>query len=437
MFNSQITNIRYITIKKNWHRNFVIAAMSRNFPVTPEMVPGIIYDEKSKDHSKYITNGIYKGIESERTKGVIGCWIAHSKAIETISTTEGITVVLEDDFICTKSFFADAQRIINNISFDFDVLLFDPWGKGPLEIHKVQEHVYHPVFCGYPFYHGTHCIFINNSSIPKILAAKTSSHVVDYDGFLLTNNEISTYVVYTGACTQRAIGSDVTPKHKKNLDLPLLLAMALPTKIREQTHAYNRHFKPRNNKNSQRTFAVNATANGFYRNIINPKKLTEINIEEDKYILKAQWFGDDLLMYPVDENYLLSKNLPLNLKLTTNSDGHVTAFTLNGNDHWQKLSMRPPHKLKVDVPNEYLSKFQGKYIIGDISANIVASKDHLVVEMNYLETNFNLFPCGDLEFFCDKFPLTQVDFSTKDNGSIDSLTIYHTLTLKKVSELAI
>jgi hypothetical protein len=124
-------------------------------------------------------------------------------------------VVLEDDFVCRPKFFENALRMVNAFDRDFDVILFDPWGTGPLAKHKIAENIYFPANCTYPYYGGSHCLFINNTRIPRILEAKLTSEVMDYDGFLLGSGKIDTYIFYTKECATQPFGSDITPSFNK------------------------------------------------------------------------------------------------------------------------------------------------------------------------------------------------------------------------------
>jgi len=131
--------------------------------------------------------------------------------------------VLEDDFVCRPKFFENALRMVEAFDREFDVILFDPWGTGPLAKHQIAENIYYPANCTYPYYGGTHCLFINNARIPSILEAKRTSEVMDYDGFLLGSGKIDTYVFYTKECATRPFGSDITPsfnKARKAVELP-------------------------------------------------------------------------------------------------------------------------------------------------------------------------------------------------------------------------
>jgi GR25 family glycosyltransferase involved in LPS biosynthesis len=210
-----ITSIRYINMDKNWHRKLfmelLLGAMS--YPVIRKA--GVKFRSDNPSYDKYLTLGIAPYVNSERSEGVVGCWIAHSQVLEEITEQAGITVVLEDDFVCRPKFFENALRMVNAFDRDFDVILFDPWGTGPLAKHKIAENIYFPANCTYPYYGGSHCLFINNTRIPRILEAKLTSEVMDYDGFLLGSGKIDTYIFYTKECATQPFGSDITPSFNK------------------------------------------------------------------------------------------------------------------------------------------------------------------------------------------------------------------------------
>lgn len=201
----------------------MIKSIIRKTSYNAILFPGVLYNEKNIVYHKYIKKGTKQYLMNDdhinRIKGVIGCWIAHSQVLETVVEHSGITVVLEDDFICQEDFFENALNMINNFNQDFDVILFDTWGIGPLEIHKVMNNIYFPRNCDYPYYGGAHCLFINNSQISKILDIKNNSQVMDYDGFLLSNEEIKAYVFYTGQCTVINVGSDISNNFGSKIEI--------------------------------------------------------------------------------------------------------------------------------------------------------------------------------------------------------------------------
>jgi GR25 family glycosyltransferase involved in LPS biosynthesis len=212
----EIKQIRYINIEKNIGRKYLIEKLLAKFNFPFSRVPGVTYEVGNPDFEKYVVCGLEQYVREKpysRQKGVIGCWIAHSKALENVTEQDGITVVLEDDFVCRAHFFNKAMQMVNEFKRDFDVIMFDPFGKGPLESHKIVKNIYDPQGATFPLYHGAQCLFVNNKSIPKILDAKLTSQIRDYDGYLFYNDKnIVSYVFYTGASSAIKLGSDIEIK---------------------------------------------------------------------------------------------------------------------------------------------------------------------------------------------------------------------------------
>jgi hypothetical protein len=76
-----ITSIRYINMDKNWHRKLfmelLLGAMS--YPVIRKA--GVKFRSDNPSYDKYLTLGIAPYVNSERSEGVVGCWIAHSQVL--------------------------------------------------------------------------------------------------------------------------------------------------------------------------------------------------------------------------------------------------------------------------------------------------------------------------------------------------------------------
>ena len=246
-----ITSIRYINMDKNWHRRLFIESLLLYMPYKVIRCPGVEFSRKNDRYAKYLTHGINDYIEMEgklnadmrgRLEGVVGCWIAHTQALEAVMEETGITVILEDDFICHSQFFRSAIKMINTFDRDFDMIVFDPWGSGPLQDQKIGENMYRPRKPSYPHYGGAHCIFVNNANISKLLHTHLNSEVVDYDGFVMMNDKINCYVFYTGQCMARGIGSDITKFYKINYDLLSIPLCFLPPTIRDKTKKFRKFF---------------------------------------------------------------------------------------------------------------------------------------------------------------------------------------------------
>lgn len=207
-----ITSIKYINMDKNFGKNWFMKHLLRGMSFEYERIPGVKYDQNCPDLSRHLINGVEPYLlnrSHSRVMGVIGCWIAHTNALQKIKEVDGITVVLEDDFICGPDFFALAQKKISEFKKEFDVIVFDPRGIGPLKHDFVESGIYKSNKRAHPYYVGTQCVFVNNSSVAKILAAKEQSPIKDYDGYLIAHDKINTYIFYTGKSQSVWFGSDI------------------------------------------------------------------------------------------------------------------------------------------------------------------------------------------------------------------------------------
>lgn len=209
---NNITSIKYINLDKDFEKRFLLNKLLSKFTYPLERIPGVLVDSKFSSAEKYMKYGLQsyvKEVKESRQRGVLGCWVAHAKALESIIETEGITVVLEDDFVCRDGFFERALKMIENFDKDFDVIMFDPEGTGPLDHHAIGSGMYETEGYTYPEYHGSHCLFYNNKSVHRILETMLNSFVRDFDGFLLIEQTIKAYVFYTGEAKSLFFSSDV------------------------------------------------------------------------------------------------------------------------------------------------------------------------------------------------------------------------------------
>ena len=191
-------------------RRALLLRILRTLPYESRMIPGVAYDAANPEFNGYTAKGIadYLKTSQSRDRGVEGTWIAHSRALEEVEDREGFTVVLEDDFVCRRDFFAEALRRVNAFDRDFDVILFDPHGNGPLAAHQVAPTIYQSQGESFPHYWGSHCVLVNNRNIPKILAIKRQFEIKDMDGFFLRNDTgLNNYLFYTGKCRQVSFGT--------------------------------------------------------------------------------------------------------------------------------------------------------------------------------------------------------------------------------------
>ncbi|WGL17554.1 hypothetical protein PVT68_04495 [Microbulbifer bruguierae] len=180
---------------------------------TLQRINGVEYDQEYGDHIVHDTVDLEDYLQREnvqRQNGVIGCWLAHTRAIENTRADDGLTVVLEDDFMFRKDFFRKSIDMIINFKRDFDVLIFDPSGLGPKREHFLEPGIFNAKGSSYPYFYGSHCLFYNRRSIPKILKIKQKSKISDYDGFLLSNTSIKTYIFYTGESMGISLGSNIS-----------------------------------------------------------------------------------------------------------------------------------------------------------------------------------------------------------------------------------
>lgn len=210
----EIKQIKYISMRKNIIKRILLNILLRKFPYQKSWIKGVKYDKANPAYKKYMKHGTEDYLHSNSltrpngANGVIGCWIAHSHAIENITDIDGITVVLEDDFACKASFFKAALDMIEKFDRDFDVIVFDPRGDAPPPSYFIKPNICETKETCIPYFIGAQCLFINNKSIEKILNIKLNSKVKDVDGFLFANPNINTYAFYTGLSHAQWFGSD-------------------------------------------------------------------------------------------------------------------------------------------------------------------------------------------------------------------------------------
>jgi hypothetical protein len=222
-----IKQIRYISLPADSLRRKLIERLLAMLPYPSRLVPGVVYDPHNPEFEPYTRGGIteYLTIHAHRKSGVVGLWIANSKAIEEVDECDGITVVLEDDFVCKSSFFDTALEMVEGFDRHFDIIMFDCMGK-PRKTHKITKNVYRSDGETFPRYHASHVLFVNNRSIPRILEAKQKFPVMDLDGFFLQPwNGLDVYQFYTGKSRQLYFGSHISGAARNSLtDLYSLLS---------------------------------------------------------------------------------------------------------------------------------------------------------------------------------------------------------------------
>jgi GR25 family glycosyltransferase involved in LPS biosynthesis len=193
-------------------RRALLKRLLRTLPYENRLVPGVAYAPHEPSLAKYITGGIQDYVleNPQRMRGVVGLWISHSMALESVDADEGVTVILEDDFVCTPDFFEVAIKMVNEFERDFDVIMFDCAGSGPREVHKIAPGIYQTDGESFPTYWGSHCLFVNNRSVRKILQVKQNYPVKDIDGFhLMRDHPLEVFLFYTGKCRQIFFGTNM------------------------------------------------------------------------------------------------------------------------------------------------------------------------------------------------------------------------------------
>lgn len=207
-----IKQIRYISLPDESLRRGLLERLLARLPYPNRLVPGVIYDPDDPRFEPYTRGGIidYLAGQPDRFRGVVGLWIANSKALEDIVDRDGVTVVLEDDFVCKPTFFETARDMLSKFDRPFDVVMFDCMGT-PREAHRIAKNVYRSDGESFPTYWGSHVLFVNNRSIPKILETKRRFTAMDVDGFYLQpSTGLDVYQFYTGLCCQLYFGSRVS-----------------------------------------------------------------------------------------------------------------------------------------------------------------------------------------------------------------------------------
>lgn len=197
---------------KDREKLYLIEKLLGRFPYINQRISGVKCKSSDVSARRYIKNGFLPYLKADtefRQNGALGCWMAHANALESVREPEGITVVLEDDFVCKYGFFDRALEMIRSFDTEFDVIIFDPNGSGPLSQHAICPGIYDAGGCSFPEYMGSHCLFYNNKRVPHILDAMLDAPIRDFDGYLLVEDRIKTYVFYTGMSRSVYFYSDI------------------------------------------------------------------------------------------------------------------------------------------------------------------------------------------------------------------------------------
>jgi hypothetical protein len=307
---------------------------------------------------------------------VVGCWIAHSRALESITERQGITVVVEDDFICTDDFFDRALKMINSFDLDFDVIVFDPWGEGPQEEHRVSDDIYRPRNC-LPFsYVGTQCLFINNHKIPNILESKLNSKIRDYDNFLFANHKINCYVFYTGLSGTRHIGSDIRSKWSVGILGEIWRWLAFGNVgFQQGLKIYRGRYDFRNGG----VMNITTEGNGLFSQISGQPRFPIFPSGPDEFFWKV--FDAKIRFIRNDKGEVISGNF------------------VNGGKQTNLPKIKEEVVVSVD-PSIY-NRYVGKYDYGNDSDITIS-------------TEYKIFAQGTHQPKCEIFPVSEKEFILKD-----------------------
>lgn len=209
-----IQEIFYINLERNKLKRYLLENLLDRFSLPYRRVPGVIcnIDEIQQTHSmaSYLST-----VDPSRLRGVTGCWLAHHNALSLIDKTRpGFTLILEDDFTCDDGFFEKLLKKVALLSEPFDIAIVDPRGLGPFENFKINEGIYRSGGKSFPYYCGSHCLLVRNSSADKILKAKSESSIMDYDGFLFCSSLLTNILIYTEQSGIINLGSDIGSSNK-------------------------------------------------------------------------------------------------------------------------------------------------------------------------------------------------------------------------------
>lgn len=138
---------------------------------------------------------------SQMHKGIMGCWMSHKNCIknyiEQLNNGEWV-LILEDDIFIDSNFWGTI--IIFDPPQDSDMIFFDSI-KDSIDAQYIvdSECNVSKIYTSWPFFAGTHCYAIKNSSLNKIYNILDGVTIFkDIDGFLFDNNNIIKYNYDTG-----------------------------------------------------------------------------------------------------------------------------------------------------------------------------------------------------------------------------------------------
>lgn len=427
----KITSIIYINLKKNWHRRLFIKSLLASSTYKVSRCEGVKYNYESR-YDYYVNKGVAPYLSMDRANGVIGCWIAHSHALEMITVEDGVTVIIEDDFICQMNFFETALKMINNFDQDFDAILFDTWGSGPLEVHKISENIYDTRNHSYPFYGGTHCLFINNAKISKILNIKHNSQVKDYDGFLLGSVDIKTFVFYTGQSANRNVGSDIN--NVISYDVTSIFINFLPPRLREMTNTYKKAFISVSAKKSIPIDIVKMKSiEGFYE--VYSNLFVQFCLKKDCLTMIQPWDNVEIFFLPLSETEFICKELPIHIKFSKDESGEVKDVLVSNVSLYKKHNdYKPPIRKAIKLSKLELNSFEGRYEslkVKNFSVNISSTDEYLIVKQMWDDKELIFLPESELAFFLKDYPSMTIKFEKNKENKISQIILADKDTLEK------
>lgn len=382
----KITSIRYINLKQNWHRRMMIKPLLKNLSFPIIRSPGVVFNFNDLGFQKYLTHGVEEYlVGTKEEKGVIGCWIAHLKTLESISERSGITVILEDDFVCTDNFFSKAIKMVNDFDYEFDVIAFDTRGDGPLEEQRIAENIYKPkkyfqkYSTGVQF--GAQCLFINNSKIPLLIELLLNSKIQDYDCFLFSSHNINCFLFYTWLSNSRHLGSNI----RSNSNFVMFFEI--------WRWVIRSYFKKNSELIDVRVYK------GFYR--LDDGSL--INVISELNYLYIQFPGQPKLPISLSsiDNFIIKSLYKAKLNFKRNEKNEIIGVHYshgNKNIYAPKFSNYRIFKFNPLLQQGYLGKY-----VNEEDVQITITKEYKFFAQLNNEPKFEILPITDNEFIFKDF----------------------------------
>jgi GR25 family glycosyltransferase involved in LPS biosynthesis len=189
----KFTNVAYINMDHRVDKNDAITKELKTCPEIPITRFSGHYATNFCDYQveNYITHG------SHRHRGVIGCWIAHQKLLESYkdNINDDWLLVFEDDAKIFSAFWIFSSII--QPPEDTEILFFDTYkSKNPIDPKHIIDNNYkiYNIYGSWPNFVGTHCYAIKYSAINKVYNILNSVKVYkDIDGYIFNNPNIIKY----------------------------------------------------------------------------------------------------------------------------------------------------------------------------------------------------------------------------------------------------